>query len=381
MTPRRAARGQPLLVLVLILSTWVGARFAIVTGADEAPAPPAVLAERVAPASIPSPALAPAAPTAQVAAEPVAGGSGRTGGERAGAVWPSPPPSAVIPAPLVRPPSGEAPLEPVARQGVPVRVAAGHQLLWMAAVSLLPSPQEATAFAAQQRRPMALAPAPAAPRWSADGWVLWRRGGAGTTGAGFAPSTYGASQAGAVVRYRLTPDSGHRRPMLYLRGTTALERPRGEEVAFGIAARPLAQVPITALVEARATRFAGGTKLRPAAALVTEISPFQLPARARGELYIQAGYVGGAGATGFVDGSLRVDRPLVALGKAELRAGGGVWGGAQKGATRLDLGPGVTLGVPLGDKASARVAADWRFRVAGSAAPASGPAVTLSAGF
>jgi hypothetical protein len=35
----------------------------------------------------------------------------------------------------------------------------------------------------------------------------------------------------------------------------------------------------------------------------------------------------------------------------------------------------------LGDRAGARLGVDWRFRVAGDAAPSSGPAVTLSAGF
>lgn len=380
MSRRRAARGQPLLVLGLILTSWVGARVVIVTGSPEAPSAPAVLAERSLPTPASPPALTSARPAAQVAGEPITAGTERSGGERAVAVWPSPSPGVGVPAPLLRPVTNEPPLAPVAAQAVPVRVAAGHQLLWMAAVSLLPSPQEATAFAARQRSPVALTPASAASRWSADGWLLWRRSGSGTTGAGFAPSTYGASQAGAVLRYRLAPSSGHR-PALYLRGTSALERPRGEEVAFGLSARPLANVPVAAMVEARATRFAGGTEVRPAAALVTELPPFKLLAKARAELYAQAGYVGGAGATGFVDGSLRVDRPLLSLGKAELRAGGGVWGGAQKGASRLDLGPGVTLGVPLGDKASARVAADWRFRVAGSASPASGPAVTLSAGF
>ena len=41
---------------------------------------------------------------------------------------------------------------------------------------------------------------------------------------------------------------------------------------------------------------------------------------------------------------------------------------------------GATLAVPLGS-GGGRLTADWRFRVAGNAAPASGPALTLSAGF
>jgi hypothetical protein len=121
--------------------------------------------------------------------------------------------------------------------------------------------------------------------------------------------------------------------------------------------------------------------VRPAAFAYTELPPLELPHGARAEFYGQAGYVGGDFASAFADGQLRVDGRLLRLGRGELRAGGGAWGGAQKGASRLDIGPTATLGVPMGGTAAARVGVDWRFRVAGNAAPASGPALTLSAGF
>jgi hypothetical protein len=133
--------------------------------------------------------------------------------------------------------------------------------------------------------------------------------------------------------------------------------------------------------EARFTSAPGGTMVRPAAFAVTELPPFALPLGLRGEAYGQAGYVGGKFATGFADGQLRIDHRIVSLGKAEMRLGGGTWGGIQKGASRLDAGPSLTIGQALGGPASMRLAADWRFRVAGKAAPGSGPAVTLSAGF
>ena len=63
-----------------------------------------------------------------------------------------------------------------------------------------------------------------------------------------------------------------------------------------------------------------------------------------------------------------------------MRLGAGAWAGGQEGATRLDLGPRASLRLRLGETAS-RLALDWRFRVAGEARPASGPALTLSAGF
>ena len=101
----------------------------------------------------------------------------------------------------------------------------------------------------------------------------------------------------------------------------------------------------------------------------------------RGEAYVQAGYVGGRFETAFVDGQARIDRRLMRLGDdEEVRAGVGAWGGAQKGAARLDVGPTASVAFRLGD-APSRIAVDYRLRVAGDAAPASGPAVTFSAGF
>jgi hypothetical protein len=100
----------------------------------------------------------------------------------------------------------------------------------------------------------------------------------------------------------------------------------------------------------------------------------------RGEGYAQAGYVGGRFATAFVDGQARIDRLVARLGKSEVRAGAGVWGGAQKHAARLDVGPSATASFRLGETQS-RVALDYRVRIAGDAAPKSGPALTISAGF
>lgn len=222
-------------------------------------------------------------------------------------------------------------------------------------------------------------------RWSSDSWLLLRRGGNVSLAGGPAPATYGASQAGAVLRYRLSPDSRHR-PSAYVRGTAALNGSREREAALGLSVRPIARLPVTVAAEVRAASPLGGTRLRPAVTAYTELPPIELPRRLRGEAYVQAGYVGGGYATPFVDGQLRIDRKLETVGRGELRAGVGAWGGAQKGASRLDLGPAATVGMGLGgmglgETASARLALDWRFRVAGNAEPSSGPALTLSAGF
>lgn len=269
-------------------------------------------------------------------------------------------------------------------QTVTPRIAAGHQLLYLAALAQLPMP-ELPAARGRVGGGQDLSK-PRESRWSADAWMLLRRGGngfnlpgAGLPGANLPSGAYGASQAGAVLRFRLAPGNPHR-PALYLRATSAVQAPRGEEVAAGFSVRPLARVPVSVLAEARATHTLTGTIVRPAAALVSEFPPLDLPLGLRGEAYVQGGYVGGRDSTAFADGQARLEHRLASAGRWQLRAGGGVWGGAQKGAKRLDVGPTATLDVPLGP-VNGRVAADWRFRVAGNAAPTSGPALTLSAGF
>ncbi|PKB19472.1 hypothetical protein B0I00_1708 [Novosphingobium kunmingense] len=374
--PRAGARrGQPLVVLAVVLAGWSGLRFAVLSGDDSpalvsTPRTVPVLAETsVAPLATPGIAPPPAdvQPRARLPRS----------GERPGAIMPALPDPA---APTIAPPPLLAPV----LQGSPARIAAGHQLLYAAALAQLPLPA-----LLQAARPPLAAPAPVAPlarRWSGDAWTLVRRGGngfnlpgAGLPGANLPSGVYGASQAGAVIRYRLAPASRHK-PELYVRATSALHAPRGEELAAGLALRPLAGVPLAALVEGRATRTLTGSVVRPAAAVVSELPAARLPFGLRAEAYVQAGYVGGRDATAFADGQGRIERRLVGAGRWQLRAGAGAWGGAQKGASRIDAGPTATLDLPLGP-VSGRLAADWRFRVGGGAAPTSGPALTLSAGF
>lgn len=299
-------------------------------------------------------------------------------------------PAAIAPVPKPRTPPVPVQLAPPEPQPelarVPVSIAAGHQLLYMAALAHVPLPAALTSLPLFARRtPVPFYPAGQEPmvrarRWSADSWMLWRRGSAGAPAGGLLTPSYGASQAGVVLRYRLAPQSGLR-AAAFLRATAALNGSSEREAALGLSARPFARVPIVVAGEARFTATPGGNSVRPAAYAVTELPPFAMPLGLRGEAYGQAGFVGGKFATGFADGQLRVDRGLLRLGKGELRLGGGVWAGIQKGASRVDTGPSLMLGQPLGGPAAMRLAADWRFRVAGKAAPGSGPAVTLSAGF
>lgn len=370
-----ARRGQPLAVLVLLLVSWVAARAAIWEtpfGAEPDAYSAALLAAK-------SPQAAPVR-SVFVAASTLAAPDQNLPHQAvqaapAPAAWPTIKPyalqSAAPSAPTMMP---TAPVAVAASPKVLTpRVAAGHQMLWLAAVGYLPLP--AVLF---EQRNLVLKRA-AQQRWSADSWLFLRSGAGMPVRNGFSAPSYGASQVGAVLRYRLAPENA-RKPSLYLRASGAVRAPRGEEIALGLSARPLAGVPIVAMAELRASRLGSGTVLRPAAALVSEFPALDLPLGARAEAYGQIGYVGGSEGSGFVDGQLHLTRRVAKVGELELRAGGAVWGGAQKGASRVDIGPTASLGIPVGP-ANTRLSADWRFRVAGSAAPGSGPAVTLSAGF
>ena len=398
-------RGQPLIVLVLLLGGWVSARAMMWDGAGLPEVKPLSIAA-IAPADSPAwpNRQARLADSSDPATIPVEPGISRPGDIVDMPLTADQPPAsssfAYQPEVPDLAPSGAAPLPalrathesrqflpppPPLIRPVPPAVAAGHQLLWMAAMAHVPMPAELLGLPARVFAPVPFYPAGSEPRqsasrWSADSWVLWRRGSRLAPAGGLLTPSYGASQAGAVLRYRLAPDSALR-PAAYLRATTALNGSGEREAALGLSLRPISRLPLSLQGEARFTSTPGGTMVRPAAFVVTELPPFALPLGLRGEAYGQAGYVGGRFATGFADGQLRIDRRLISLGKAEMRLGGGSWGGIQKGASRLDAGPSLIIGQPLGGPASMRLAADWRFRVAGKAAPGSGPAVTLSAGF
>jgi len=285
-------------------------------------------------------------------------------------------------------PGALLPLAPLP-EAVPVaetpRRAAGHNLLWMAAMRAIPLLPEVAAVLARTPPAPASAAPPAEPmrprpsRWSGDGWLAWRPGSSAPLGPGAITPVYGGSQAGAILRYELAPGS-RRRPAGYVRVVQALGGRREGDLAAGLALRPLAGMPVTAHGEARLSRRGAALEVRPAAFLSggVEAAPLAAGFAARG--YAQAGYVGGRDATAFADGSLIADRPVWRDRETALSAGGGVWGGAQRGAARLDLGPSASLRFRLGE-GTARLSADYRLRIAGNAEPAAGAALTLSAGF
>lgn len=193
------------------------------------------------------------------------------------------------------------------------------------------------------------------------------------------PSAYGASQSGAMLRYRLG-DGRADSPLLFARASRALVDGGETELGLGLGWRPLASLPIAAYADLRVTDGQGGRLVRPAAYLVTEFAPWRIDERIEAEAYLQAGYVAGDFATPFVDGQARIERRMARFGDAELRLGPASWGGAQDGAARLDLGPSASLRFAIRD-VPVRLSVDYRFRVAGEAEPGSGAAVTIVSGF
>ena len=391
----RRTRGQPLLALILVLGGWIGARgyawertwhaedaqaerHAAQNADDRAPVLIRNGRGEEGPVGLARPAsrIAPSAPNWALVPP-------RSSGPFLPEVTPVP-----LAPPIARDPAMAAPLPaPAPLAHVPpaapgpasdrIMAAAGHQSLWLAATALLPLPPLGIrASPAEPRSP----PPARAPRWSGDAWLLLRPN-ANTIAPGPRVGTYGASQVGAVLRYRLDTRDAHR-VSLYLRATAALNRTRDQEAALGLSARPLARLPVVAMAEARMARDGSGIHAKPALALVTELPPKKLPLGFTGEAYVQAGWVGGRAPTGFVDGLVRAERPVLDPADGfSLRAGGGAWAAKQRGASRVDVGPVASLTVRLSNTASARVEADWRWRVAGRSRPDSGPALTISTGF
>ncbi|HEV7233327.1 MAG TPA: hypothetical protein VGN36_03705 [Sphingorhabdus sp.] len=185
---------------------------------------------------------------------------------------------------------------------------------------------------------------------------------------------YGGSQSGVIMTHKL---DAKRNLSLLLRGTVAHDRPRERELATGLRWQPLAKIPVTLTAERR-WRNARGDAV--ALYLAGGQSDIALPRDFRLEAYGQAGLISGRDGGPFFDFATRAKRKLVTLGALPVTIGGGAWGGGQENIFRIDTGPTIGTQIPLGS-VQLRIDADWRFRIAGDARPANGPALTLSTSF
>lgn len=252
-----------------------------------------------------------------------------------------------------------------------------------------PAPQIALADAPDAQAPVALPPSsspvspiqppqpmarPASPsrRFSVSSWAIMRGNGprAGLAAAG----QLGGSQAGIRMRYDLGSGMA-----LAARISGPLRQRRGKEAAIALDWRPAKKLPLTFTLERRAGLDPGGRDAFAAGAF-GGFDGASLPLGLRADGYAQAGVVGLKRRDLYADGALRMERTVAETGKVRIGAGAGLWGGAQPGVSRLDVGPQVVAHAPLGPVAL-RAGFEWRARLAGTARPGSGPALSIGADF
>ncbi len=174
---------------------------------------------------------------------------------------------------------------------------------------------------------------------------------------------------------RLYYEPGPRGVALTVRASTPLEGKSGREMAAGIALRRGA---MGLIVEERVP--IGGGSARPSVTVFGGIYDRKLPGGLRTSGYVQAGAVGLRNPLAFADGQLRIERPIATMGRARLDLGASLSGGVQPHLARVDLGPEVALRVPV-EQGAVRLSVGWRARIAGDAAPQSGPILTIGADF
>ncbi|MGP1352768.1 MAG: hypothetical protein ACTS1Z_05545 [Parasphingopyxis sp.] len=188
----------------------------------------------------------------------------------------------------------------------------------------------------------------------------------------------GGSQAGIRGRYRVIRVAGVE-AALSGRVSHPLERAVGGEAAVGISVRSENRLPIELILDRRIALDDGGRNAW-SVTLAGGLSRQPLPLGLELDGYAQAGVVGANSRDMFGDAAIVVSHPLPLNDRTTVSLGAGIWGGAQPGVSRVDVGPEASIRLPLLD-GGMRLSAGWRQRVAGTAAPDSGPVVTLGADF
>ncbi|MGB5484101.1 hypothetical protein [Parasphingorhabdus sp.] len=189
---------------------------------------------------------------------------------------------------------------------------------------------------------------------------------------------YGGSQIGAILSQPILATEGSDLAV-YGRFAAAVAPLAQEEIALGVRLHPIQNLPFSVHAE---HRFSAGSDGNRGSALYVAggTGPDHIVEKVALETYAQTGYVLGDNETYFFDGSATLQRLISESDQKKLSVGAGVWAGGQRNIARLDVGPRADFIVPLGT-GSARMAVDWRVRVAGNARPKSGMAITVSTGF
>lgn len=217
--------------------------------------------------------------------------------------------------------------------------------------------------------------APATGQFSLYAYLFFRPDAA----SGASATTYGGSQMFVRADWRLGQNGLAQRSHLYARVSREWAEGAQAEFALGGAVQPFARLPVILHGERRIrTRGPDAT----AAFVSGGVSDVALPHGIALNAYGQGGTVwpDQGRSSQFFDGQAVLSKPLRRAGPWQIDAGALAATGGQDDTARLDIGPVVTVS---GDKGGAQVQgqAGWRFRIAGDAAPANGPAVTLSVRF
>ncbi|MBA4354149.1 MAG: hypothetical protein C0409_05605, partial [Novosphingobium sp.] len=249
-----ARRGQPVLALAAIMVVWMAARAAMWNPVFETRAGTVALANhRAAPGR-------------------GAGTTGHPGASRlfwAGAARPSPVQAGTLPQA-----AGAGRALPALSQTAPSQTARFLPATASGTGPVVAMPPVSPADSALPQH----APVKDDPRWTFDRWLLMR---AGSGDAAQAPgaASYGASQAGAIVRFRLGRGDAHE-SYGYLRTSLAINAPgKDKELALGFGTRPVRKVPLRLLAEARLYDSSQSSmRVRPVVTVITELPWQSLPA-------------------------------------------------------------------------------------------------------
>ena len=163
------------------------------------------------------------------------------------------------------------------------------------------------------------------------------------------------------------------------RVTGSLDRAKFDEAAIGLSfGRRFGAGFVDTRIERRIRANSMGGKVF-AVSLAAGVSAPLAAAPVLVSAYGQAGVVGAVRRDAFADGEIRLEPKQVIEGII-LRPSLVAWGAIQPGASRIDVGPSLTLPIANGP-VNVSIRVDWRFRIAGNARPGSGPAITLSNDF
>jgi len=343
MTPYRARSSRPLRALGLILSGWIAVR-AVMLWPQGAPIP--TMAESPTPDRKTGPTATVTAKPPAPSQETVIAGFAASASGRV----------------TKQTPAARAPVIAVIEQPPPPRAMRGADMV-------IPRVADEAGLPPEITPPPRLALQPASPkRFALSAWAVYRRGSSGPALA--TAGVLGASQAGFRVIYGPV----FRGLALTARLSAPIETRGGREASAGIALRRGA---VGLLVEHRIALDAQGRSV-PSITAFGGFSEKPLPEKFRADGYAQFGIVGIRDRAAFVDGALRIERPVLKIASLRVTAGAGAWGGAQPGLARLDIGPQIVARVPVA-KRTLRLSAEWRERAYGNAAPGSG--LSLTAGF